>query len=62
MAVTLNNPKHDLLGLSTDTKPTTQIYKNTLFLELDTAKFYYYTGTSWVEVGQSESNRSVKKK
>lgn len=41
----------ELMGLSTDSKPTTGISINTLFLELDTGKFYYFTGTAWEEVG-----------
>lgn len=46
----------DLKGLSTDTpKPTTindfPVGVNSLFLELDTGKFYYFDGSSWNEVG-----------
>ena len=37
-------------GLSTDTKPT-DCAPNSLFLELDTGDFYYYTGTAWAKVG-----------
>lgn len=39
-------------GLSTDTKPTETAEVNSLFLELDTGKFYFFDGTSWNEVGQ----------
>ena len=42
----------ELMGLSTDEKPT-GVGENMLFLELDTGKFYYFTGTEWVEVGTS---------
>ena len=46
-------------GLSTDDKPTTidqvgrkwVVPTNALFLELDTGKFYYFTGADWAEVG-----------
>lgn len=45
----------DLSGLSTDTKPTEingfPIGTNSLFLELDTGDFYYYTGSTWSKVG-----------
>lgn len=37
-------------GLSTDTKPT-DVPENTLFLELDTNKFYYFANGGWAEVG-----------
>lgn len=37
-------------GLSTDTKPTDAV-ENSLFLELDTGDFYYYTGSAWAKVG-----------
>lgn len=38
-------------GLSTDTKPT-DCGINSLFLELDTGDFYYFTGTNWAKVGE----------
>lgn len=38
-------------GLSTDTKPTEKVLENSLFLELDTGDFYYFTGESWAKVG-----------
>ena len=46
----------ELIGLSTDTKPTNKwqgqrIEKNSLFLELNTGDLYYYTGSSWAKVG-----------
>lgn len=37
-------------GLSTDEKPTS-CGVNSLFLELDTGDFYYYTGAAWAKVG-----------
>ena len=48
----------ELLGLSTDTKPTGKFsgYKvgeNSVFLELDTATLYYFTGGEWVKFGES---------
>ena len=50
----------DLKGLSTDTKPTEMngfpVGVNSLFLELDTGKFYYFDGEDWTEVGQAPSN------
>ena len=50
MAITLNGSNADLLGLSTDDKPTDAAL-NTLFLELDTGDFYYFDGTEWAKVG-----------
>lgn len=61
MAISKVTAKNDLMGLSTDTKPLTKVYPNTLFLELDTAKFYYFNGTAWVEVGQSQTRKVSKK-
>lgn len=37
-------------GLSTDAKPT-DCGANSLFLELDTGDFYYFTGAAWAKVG-----------
>lgn len=48
--ITLNGATANLLGLSTDSKPT-NVDKNTLFLELDTGDFYYFDGTEWLKVG-----------
>ena len=50
---------YEFKGLSSDTKPETiggkDVGDNSLFLELDTGKFYYFDGEGkqWVEVGQS---------
>ena len=38
-------------GLSTDSKPTTGVGVNSLFLELNTNKVYYFDGTTWKEIG-----------
>ena len=40
----------EFLGLSTDEKPT-NCGINSLFLELDTGKVYYFDGTTWKEIG-----------
>ena len=37
-------------GLSTDDKPT-ECAVNSIFLELDTGKFYYFDGEEWAEIG-----------
>ena len=51
---------YEFSGLSTDTLPTEwegqTIEEKSLFLELDTGTFYYYTNEEWVEVGQAPSN------
>lgn len=41
----------EFTGLSTDTKPTTEVEVNSLFLELDTGDVYYFNGTDWAKVG-----------
>jgi len=46
-----NKADYDFKGLSTDTKPTENIAVNSLFLELDTGDFYYFTGETWAKVG-----------
>lgn len=47
----LTGARFDFMGLSTDTKPTTGIETNSLFLELDTDDVYYFTGSAWAKVG-----------
>lgn len=48
---TLIGSTGNLKGLSGDTKPTTNIEVNTLFVELDTGDVYYYDGADWLKVG-----------
>lgn len=36
---------------STDTKPLTNIEINSLCVELDTGKLFYFNGTTWKEYG-----------
>ena len=48
MAVTLKGSAAELMGLSTDSKPSDPDL-NTIFHELDTGKMYYYDGTEWAE-------------
>ncbi len=58
--VTINNgvsvvsgevkPEVEYKGLSTDAKPT-DCGINSLFLELDTGDFYYFTGEAWAKMG-----------
>ena len=48
--ITLNGNGADYRGISTDDKPT-EAAVNSLFLELDTGDFYYYTGEDWVIYG-----------
>lgn len=54
MSVTLNKPnaayEFEYKGLSTDQKPLGCAI-NSLFLELDTGDFYYFTGATWMKVG-----------
>ena len=41
--------EYNYKGLSTDTKPT-NCAVNSLFLELDTGIFYFFTGTEWKDI------------
>lgn len=43
-------PEIEYKGLSTDSKPT-DCGINSMFLELDTGDFYYFTGATWAKVG-----------
>ena len=51
--ITLVNSSENLTGLSKDIKPI-NVSTNTLFLELDTKKFYYFDGRDWQPVGGAE--------
>ena len=52
--VTINDCRpageYDYKGLSTDAKPT-DCKVNSIFLELDTGNFYYFTGETWAKIG-----------
>ena len=50
MAVTLKGATPTYYGVSTDDKPDNAAV-NTIFVELDTNKQYYYTGETWDEIG-----------
>ena len=47
--VTLKGYIANMLGLSTDQKPT-DAEVNTIIRELDTNKYYYFDGTDWNEI------------
>ena len=62
MAVTSHNERpfgyKEYAGLSTDNKPTENVAINSMFFELDTGDFYYYTGETgeeWAKVGGGAS-------
>ena len=48
------DPDYEFKGLHDDVKPTFQVGVNSLFLELDTGDFYYFTGETWAKVGAGE--------
>lgn len=50
--VTLKGYTANMLGVSTDQKPTDADI-NTIFRELDTNKYYYFDGTDWNEIPSS---------
>lgn len=41
---------NQLFGVAADAKPA-NVSVNSLFLELDTADLYYFSGTTWAKVG-----------
>lgn len=50
MAEILNGSCADYRGVSTDTKPSNApLYS--IYLELDTGNFYYFTGEEWSKIG-----------
>lgn len=53
--VTLVNSSENLMGLSTDVKPI-NVSTNTLFLELDTEKFFYFDSHEWRPVRKAEED------
>lgn len=53
MGESLNEKEYK--GLSKDDKPT-DCAANSLFLELDTGDFYYFTGEEWAKVGAGASD------
>lgn len=53
--VTLDSSDESLMGLSTDVKPI-NVSTNTLFIELDTKKFFYFDGGAWKPVGGPEES------
>ena len=50
--VTLKGYTANLIGKSTDSKPT-DVEVNTIFHALDTDKKYYFDGTTWTEIPNS---------
>ena len=51
----------ELLGLSTDTKPTGKfsgytVGENSVFLELDTGVLHYFSNGTWTIIGEGEPN------
>ena len=53
--VTNKGASANLEGKSTDVKPTTGVDVNTKFHELDTDKWYYFTGETWADIPAGES-------
>jgi hypothetical protein len=50
VAVTqVSSPPKELFGLSTDTKPTTNVPVGSIFWETDTKKKYLFSGTEWID-------------
>ena len=48
--ITNSGSSANLVGLSTDSKPT-NVDINTIFLELNTGDAYYFDGATWRKVG-----------
>lgn len=51
--ITLVHSSENLTGLSKDVKPI-NVSTNTIFLELDTKKFFYFDGRDWQQVGKAK--------
>ena len=51
MAITTQGATYS--GLSSDTKPTTNLTTGNLFVETDTNRIFQWTGSAWVTVGAS---------
>lgn len=50
MAVTVIGDKQEIIGLSTDARPSLTVAKaGSTFTELDTGMKYVWSGTEWVE-------------
>lgn len=50
MAVTVIGDKQEIIGLSTDARPSLTVVKaGSTFTELDTGMKYVWSGTEWVE-------------
>ena len=49
----------DLLGLSTDTKPT-DVPNGSTFIEVDTSKYYIFWLGDWYEQNAEETNEQTK--
>lgn len=52
---TTNVLNAQIMGLSTDTKPTIGVQPNSLFWELDTNGMYFFDGTQWQSIGVPEA-------
>lgn len=48
-----------LIGLSTDTKPTTNVLVGTKFYETDTGSTYIYSGSTWVQEQENKIWQSM---
>ncbi len=51
----------ELLGLSTDVKPTGKfsgytVGENSVYLELDTGDLFYFTEGEWIKIGEGVPN------
>ena len=55
--VTLKGYTANMLGVSTDQKPT-DAEVNTIFRELNTNKYYYFDGSAWNEIPSSGGGSS----
>lgn len=56
--ITNKGASANLECISTDVKPTTGVDINTKIHELDTDKWYYFTGDTWAEIPSAGDNQS----
>ena len=50
LSVDAESNKVTFEGLSTDSKPTTEVATNSYFHELDTGKYYFFSAGAWAEM------------
>lgn len=53
------NARKDFIGLSTDTKETTNMVNGNTFYEVDTSAFFIFYNGTWYEQGVEETSSNT---